>query len=260
VVDDRQLTVVLGRFARLAARLVEDPAAWLGTEPVPGPGPVLGRLRRMGVGVRHLLVGRTHPGAPGWDQIPLQDRCQWWVRRIQAVAAPIAATPRIAGALADRVPLQGALGEAAAGLAVCAVAHEHGVQEPEDWVPLLARVLFDRDLTRPAQVPSLAEAGADGDPNSDPNSGPNVDPNVDPNGDEVPAPPGIPRRAASALWRLARELWALPGLFDERPRGGLLWRALGKVPVVGLPAGVLDERGAVRSAAEETRELLVSRR
>jgi hypothetical protein len=55
-------------------------------------------------------------------------------------------------------------------------------------------------------------------------------------------------------------LWTLPGLFDERPRGGLLWRALGKLPVVGLPAGVLDERGAVRRAAEEARELLVSSR
>src|SRR5919199_5974456 len=115
----------------------------------------------MRVGVRHLLVGRTHPGAPGWTQVPLQDRCQWWVRRVEAVAAPIAATPRVAGAPADRLPLQGALGAAAAGLAVCAVAHEHGVDRPEDWVPLLGRVLFGRELARPAQVPSLAEVAAD---------------------------------------------------------------------------------------------------
>src|SRR5919199_6038577 len=115
----------------------------------------------MRVGVRHLLVGRTHPGAPGWDQEPLRDRCQWWVRRIEAVAAPIAATPRLAGALADRLPLQGALGAAAAGVAVCAVASEHGVDRPEDWVPLLARVLFNRDLARPAQVPTLAEVTAE---------------------------------------------------------------------------------------------------
>jgi hypothetical protein len=253
-VDDRQLTVVLGRFARLSAHLVGDPAAWLGTEPVAAEGHVLGRLRRVGVGVRHLLVGRTHPGAPGWDQVPLYDRCQWWVRRIEAVAAPIAATPRVAGALADRLPLQGALGAAAAGLAVCAVAYEHGVDRPEEWVPLLARVLFHRDLAQPSQVPSLAEVAA-----NEPDEGP--DRNGERNGDDVaPAAPGIPRRAASALWRLARVLWVLPGLFDERPRGGLLWRALGKLPVVGLPAGVLDERGAVRQAADETRELLLSRR
>jgi hypothetical protein len=254
-VDDRQLTMVLGRFARLAAHLVDDPAAWLGTEPLAGNGEVLGRLRRMGVGVRHLLVGQTHPGARGWDQVPLQDRCQWWVRRIEAVAAPIAATPRVAGALADRLPLQGALGAAAAGIAVCAVAQEHGVDGPEDWVPLLARVLFHRHLARPAQVPSLAEVtGHESDGDAE------LERDGERDGEAAPAPPGISRRAVSALWRLARVLWALPGLFDERPRGGLLWRALGKLPVVGLPAGVLDERGAVRQAADDTRELLISRR
>ena len=77
---------------------------------------------------------------------------------------------------------------------------------------------------------------------------------------DPPAPPGIARRAASGLWRLTRILISLPEVFDERPRGALIWRALGKMPVVGLPAGVLDERGAVRRAADETRELLLSRR
>jgi hypothetical protein len=99
-------------------------------------------------------------------------------------------------------------------------------------------------------VPSLAEVTA-GEPDGN---------GQDADDATAPTTPGIPRRAASALWRLARVLFALPGLFDERPRGNLLWRALGKLPVVGLPAGVLDERGAVRQAAEETRELLVSRR
>jgi hypothetical protein len=156
----------------------------------------------------------------------------------------------VAGALADRLPLQGALGAAAAGLAVCAVAHEHGVRRPEDWVPLLGRVLFDRELAPPAQVPTLAEATA----------GSAEDGAGGPDPAEVPAPPGITRRAATGVWRLARVLWALPGVFDDRPRGALVWRALGKLPLVGLPAGVLDERGAVRQSAEEARELLVSRR
>lgn len=247
MIDDRQLTVVLGRFAGLAAHVVEDPVAWLGTEqpagPVPGTG-ALGRLRRAGAGVRHLLVGRMHPGAPGWDQVPVQDRCQWWVRRIVAVTAPIAATPRIAGALGGRVPVQAALGAAAAGLAVCAIAREHGLEQPEDWVPLLSRVLFGRDVSRPAQVPSL----------------PDVGPDTDLDRGRVPAPPGIPRRAVTGLWRLAGVLWALPSLFDERPRGWLLWRAVGTLPLVGLPAGVLDERGAIRRAAQQSRELLVTRR
>jgi hypothetical protein len=251
MVDDGQLSVALGRFARLAAHVVEDPVAWLGTEPGIGPGTgpaALGRLRRTGLGVRHLLLGQTHPGAPGWDQVPVQDRCQWWVRRITVVAVPIAAAPRVTGALADRVPLQAALGAAAAGLAVCAVAREHGIERPEDWVPLLARVLFGRDLTRPAQLPPLVEVASDAEP--------------DPPGGQVPAraPGGIRRRAAAGLWRLAGLLWTLPGLFDERPRGGLLWRGLAKLPLVGLAGGLLDERGAVRRAAQESRELLLSPR
>jgi len=239
-VDDGQLTAALARFARLAAYMVENPVAWLGRDPEPGGRP-LGRIRRAGVGLRHALVGTAHPGAPGWDRLPPQERSQWWVRRIEALAAPLAATPRVAGALADRLPLQGALGSAASGLAVYAVAHEHGLKRPEDAVPLLARVLFDRDLPAP-QGSARAEAGLEG--------------SVAPSS----PPPGPRRRAFSAFWRLAQILWALPGLFDERPRGGLLWRAVGKLPLVGLPAGVFDERGAVRRAAEETRELLLTRR
>jgi hypothetical protein len=242
-IDDGQLTAALARFARLAANMVDNPVAWLGTDPGAGGRP-LGRLRRSGVRIRHALVGSIHPGDAGWDQVPLQDRCQWWVRRIETLAAPLAATPRVAGALADRLPLQGALGAAAAGLAVYAVAHEHGLDRPEDSVPLLARVLFDRDLPAPAQVRSV----------------PDVAPQVaDDPAPSVP-PRGMRRRAFAAFWRLAQVLWALPGVFDHRPRGGLLWRTLGKVPVVGLPAGVLDERGAVREAADRTRALLVSRR
>ncbi len=241
-VDDRQLSVVLGRFARLAAHLLAEPAAWLGDGVPERRTGLLGRLQGAGEGARRLLTGRLHPGVPGWEQVPQRDRTQWWVRRIEAVAAPVAATPRVAGALADRLPLQGALGAAAAGLAVCAVAREHGVDRPQDWVPLLARVLFDRELAPPAQVPSLEEAQAAGAADAD----------------STP-PPGVARRVASGLWRLATILWSLPGVFDERPRGALVWRALGRLPVVGLAAGVLDERGAVRQAADETRELLARR-
>jgi hypothetical protein len=245
-VGDAHLTVVLGRFARLAAHALEDPAAWLGSGAPPPSAGLLGRARGAAGIAGRLVVGRMHPGVPGWQQLPVQDRCQWWLRRIGAVVVPIAATPRIAGGFADRLPLQAALGAAAAGLAICAVAREHGLERPEDWVPLLGRVLFGRDLTRPAAVPSLEEASTAA-------AGAAAD-------EERPPPAGIARRVASGLWRLAGILWTLPDVFDDRPRGALLWRTLGRVPVVGLAAGVLDERGAVRRAADETREQLVSPR
>jgi hypothetical protein len=48
-------------------------------------------------------------------------------------------------------------------------------------------------------------------------------------------------------------------LLDERPRGSFFARGLGKLPLVGLAGGWLDERGGIRKAAQETAELLASR-
>jgi hypothetical protein len=255
-VSDQQLETVLGRFAAVADVVLRNPGAWLGHDETGAAAAERSRgLRRLGgrlehdaARVRRLLTGRVHPGSPGWDELPLRERCDWWVSHVRAVAAPLAATPRVLGALADRLPVQGALGSAAAGLVVCAVAKESGIESPQDWVPLLGAVLFDRDLARPAAVPTPEEAEAAA-------------------AEELPA--GVPaapltprghvgpvRRAARGLWRLARLLWGLADVFDERPRGAWVWRTLGRVPVVGLPAGFLDERGAVRAAADETLRLV----
>ena len=172
------------------------------------------------------------------------------MKRVAAVAAPIAATPRVFGIAADRLPIQAALGAAAAGLAVCAVAREHGVTDPDAWVPLLGRVLLERDLARGDTEAALAA------PDS-----------ADVPGAAEPAaaagrrePPGRLCRGTRALWRLARILLAVPGIFDERPRGALIFRVLGKLPIVGLAGGVLDERGAVHRAAAETTTLLTASR
>jgi hypothetical protein len=64
------------------------------------------------------------------------------------------------------------------------------------------------------------------------------------------------QRVVRTLWRLRRTLLDLQNLFDERPRGGLLAGALAKLPVVGLAAGWLDERGAIHKAARQTQRLI----
>jgi hypothetical protein len=232
-ISDSALQWTLGRFAALAGVVLDDPAVWLGeddggTDPRALPVKLARRTRR-------LVTGRRHPGSPGWEALPVEDRVDWWLARIRNVAAPVAATPRVFGAMADRLPVQGAFGAAFSGLTVCAVAREHGVREPAAWVPLLARVLFDRDLAQPAAVAAPPPAAT------------------------VPGPgrgPGLVRRGGAALWRLARVLWEAQVLFDERPRGAWIWRAVGKIPVVGLAGGFLDERGAVTRTARETTELL----
>jgi hypothetical protein len=163
-------------------------------------------------------------------------------------AALAAAAPRFAGALADRIPLQAALGASAAGLAVCAVARERDKSAPADWVPLLAQVIFDRSLPAgiPAKVPTAAEseeqleaAAAD---TSEPPS-------------RMAALAQGAQRVVRTLWRLARTFLDLQDLFDERPRGGLIARTLAKLPVVGVAGGWLDERGAIRKAARQTHRL-----
>jgi hypothetical protein len=227
---DAVLTSVLARFAAVASLALAHPGGWLGHGDDDRPGALPARALRR---ARQLLTGRVHPGAPGWEDLPPERRDAWWVGRIQAVAAPITATPRVFGLVADRLPIQSAFGTAVAGLVVCAVAREHGVDDPADWVPLLGRVLFDRELGRPTQAQLVAPP------------------------EEAPPPQAGPlRKVGGALWRLTRVLWEAPGVFDERPRGAWIWRGVGKIPVVGLPAGILDERGAVARAAERTAQLI----
>lgn len=240
-ISDEVLGRTLRTYARVAAGLLRDPESWVDDEPA-------SRLHAAMRAVRRGLPGDVHPGSPDWPQQPVARRYEWWVDRISAVAAPVSATPRVFGLLADRLPVQAAFGTAAAGLAVCAVAWEHrsdmnrsdingsdinDLADPDAWVPLLGRVLFDRELTAP---------GADA-------------PTV-PQETDVPRPDGIVRRGARAMWKLTTVLLAASDLFDHRPRGAWVFRAVGKVPVVGLLGGMLDERGGVRRAAERTARLL----
>jgi hypothetical protein len=229
-ISDTALQRTLGAFAAVAARALDDPAAWLGDDAQERSALPVEVARR----VRRFATGGCHPGSPGWDALPVDERSRWWVRRIQAVGAPVAATPRVFGLVADRIPLQAAFGSAVAGLAVCAVAREHGLRRPAEWVPLLGRIIFEREVGLPGDAQVLVPA-----PTGPP-----------------PAGAGPLRRAGSLLWRLTRVLLGVQDLFDHRPRGALLWRAVGQVPLVGLAGGVLDERGAVARAARETSRLI----
>jgi hypothetical protein len=239
-ISDERVAQVLGVYARMANLVIGDPARWLGLDDDPPPS--AGFPRKALDAVRDRVFGEVTPASPAWGQRPLDDRVQWWVWRIGLSAGFAAAVPRVAGALADRVPLQAALGASAAGLAVCAAARENGVTEPARWVPLLAKVLLNRDIApRPA-------AGSEEDPEA--------------LLADSPAPeeakglgPGA-RRAAGTLWRLARQIWELQSVLDERPRGNILFRTIGKFPVVGLAGGFLDERGGIKRAAKETGQLL----
>jgi hypothetical protein len=240
-ISDERITQVLGVYARMAHRVIGDPVRWLGLDE--DPPPTAAFPRKALDALRDRAFGEVTPASPSWGQRPLDERVRWWVRRIGVSAGLAAAVPRVAGALASRVPLQAALGASAAGLAVCATAREHGVVDPERWVPLLAKVLLDRDIAPPTAATPEAEAGAASlDEDAAPEEAKGFGPGA--------------RRAASTLWHLARQIWELQSVLDERPRGNILFRTVAQVPVVGLAGGFLDERGGIKRAAKETAKLI----
>jgi hypothetical protein len=245
-VSDADLTQALAGYASMVHQVLDNPHRWLGADEEPPPD--AGLPARAIDAVKDRAFGQPTPASPQWAQQPLSDRVDWWVDRIGIAGGLAAATPRFAGALSNRVPIQAALGSSAAGLAVCAVAREHGKTTVDEWIPLLARVLFDRDL-RP-EAPSaqsaeqseekLEEAARD---TSEPPS-------------QMAALGQGAQRAVRILWRLARTFLKIDDLLDERPRGNFFARALAKLPMVGLIGGWLDEQGGIRKAAEEAEKHL----
>lgn len=250
-VPDAVLASALAAYAGMVRQVMDNPERWLGVDQEPSLE--AGRAARGLGAVRTRALGQVTPASAEWNGRSVRERIDWWLGRIWIVGGLPAAVPRVAGALADRMPIQGALGAAAAGLAVCAVAREYGRTAPDDWVPLLARVLFNRDLPyRAASVPAPAESERE---LADLAAAKPEDRGVL---DRIPAVGREAQRAAQTLWPLARALRGLDDLFDERPRGGKLVRTIGKVPGAGIAGGWLDERGGIHKAARETDQLLAA--
>lgn len=247
-VSDEQIVAVLSRYAGMVDRVLTHPERWLGLDE--DPPPTARFPARALDALRDRAFGEKTPASPAWTEEPVARRVDWWVTRIGISAGLAAAAPRFLGALANRLPLQSALGAAAAGLAVCATAREHGRTDPQDWVPLLGTVLFDRELPRASvTVPDARRSEEELAGSSDEDDGDGQEERTDGFTDGA-------RRAARTLWRLTRALLGLGDLLDHRPRGGRLVRLVAQVPVIGVASGWLDERSGIRAAARETTALL----
>jgi hypothetical protein len=209
---------------------------------VRGCGPMLPRLRDIDVTVApddaevdHTLLRRVRqrmtevrwPGSTSWTGMDVEDRSAWWVNRVGRLTALAASVTGLAGALGDRLPLQDILGAAGQGLLLCAIAGEHGVDDEDTRVRLLAAVLFERHLN-----PS---AGSDApEPTPEPPPGGRV---------------GL-KSAAKWLWRQGKLLLAVSDELEKRPHGRFYHRALGMLPVVGMAGDYLGERSALKRAAK----------
>ena len=181
--------------------------------------------------VAWLLNTADIPGTRAWEEMDLDGRVNWWVRRVGALDTVLVAFPGVFGVVADRLPIQDTLGFANQAIVLCAVARECGLHDYEQQVRLLAAVMCDRDL------------------------GANVD-----GADAWPTPPaesaatdGPPPALVKALWHLAGLLRALGDELGKRPRPRAIFRYLGMVPAVGAVADYFGEYGALVRAAKSGR-------
>ncbi|MBC2643173.1 MULTISPECIES: hypothetical protein [unclassified Rhodococcus (in: high G+C Gram-positive bacteria)] len=188
-------------------------------------------------GIAWILDTIQVPGTASWDEAGDDERARWWVTRIGAVNTLAVAFPGMFGVLVNRLPIQDVLGFANQAVVLVAVAREHGVTERSEQVDLLASVLCARETEARAALADAARRPA--------------------SRDEQPLWRPFP--LIDVLWRTARTVRALGNELDERPQPGPTSTLLGNIPVIGVVAGYLGERGALARAAKQGEKWIASR-
>jgi hypothetical protein len=201
------------------------------------------------------LAGVKVPGTAAWAEMDVQKRTDWWINRVGRLTALVTAIPGLGGAIADRLPMQDALGAGAQGLLLCAIAAEHGIDDVGERVRLVAWVLFDRDID-----PVLAAGKQAG--------------NGDTDDEDVETAKLVGeftesgrkgrlitlRTCAGTLWRMGRSLLAITGELEKRPRGRFYQRAIGVLPIVGIAGEYLAERSGLKRVAKRSDQWLSAAR
>jgi hypothetical protein len=193
------------------------------------------------------------PGTAAWAQMDAHGRSQWWVRRVGRLTSLVAAVPGFGGLITRQLPITAALGAAAQGLVLCAIADEHGVHDEAEVVSLLGAVLFRRDLSRQLRT-ALADSS---------------DAAVDARAAELTGAlerekrPTL-QRIAGAVWRMGRALLALEGELGKRPKGGRVSQFIARwvsfLPVVGVAGKYVGEWAGLKRAAKAGEEWIHARR
>jgi hypothetical protein len=194
--------------------------------------------------LKSAVASIKRPGIKGWEQLPVEERVDWWVSRVGRFTSLLASFTGLAGALGDRLPLQDMLGSASQGLLLCAMASEHGVDDIGVKVRLLGSVLFERTID-----PEVARGK--GDAAADEKIVDDLSPEED-----LPAEEPVKGKRFSIkagfkwLWRQARILFSITGELEKRPQGRFFHKALSMLPVVGMAGDYLGERSALKRTAK----------
>ncbi len=255
VITDRQVVAVLRPFVRATAPVLDalrdaDPIGLRArAAEAARKGEQLAELANTPPGLRRRLLNGLStvklPGTGAWETMNPDERTRWWINRVGRVTALLTSVPGLGGALADRLPVQDALGTASQGLLLCAIAGERGVTGHADRVRLLAWVLFERDVD-----PRLAAGDF---PEHDPSD-------EDARTAELTAELGdIEKHGgrrisvkgfAVTLWRLGRSLYAVTEELEKRPSGRFWHHLIGMLPILGMFGDYLGERSGLRRAAK----------
>lgn len=257
-ISDRQVVAVLRPFVRATAPVLDalresDPLGLRArAEAAAERGETIAELAHVKPTRRKRLLNRLSsvkvPGTLAWAKMNPQQRTKWWINRVGRLTALLTSIPGIGGALADRLPVQDALGAASQGLLLCAIAGEHGVTDHADRVRLLAWVLFDRDVDRRLAEGDFPEHST---PDEDARTAELTEELHEAKGSKISL-----KAFAVTLWRLGRSLLAISDELEKRPRGRIWHRILGMIPVVGLFADYLGERSALKRVARRARRWL----
>ncbi|PQP17511.1 hypothetical protein [Rhodococcus opacus] len=184
-------------------------------------------------GIAWVLDTVQFPGTASWEKASDDERARWWVTRIGALNTIAVAFPGMFGVLLNRLPIQDVLGFANQAVVLVAVAREYGVTNRSDQVDLLASVLCRRETDAVLADTTRSDST---------------------DGASVWRPFGL----IGALWRTARTVRALSDELDKRPGPGSTYSLLGNIPVVGVVAGYLGERGALVRAAKQGEQWIAS--
>lgn len=232
-INDADVATALTRAVQIIDPLLD--ALW-GTDPLGLKertrhlGAADGALDKAQDALARVLNAFDVPGTSAWDEMGLDARINWWVRRVGALDTIVVAFPGVLGAVGDRLPIQDLFGFSSQAIVLCAVAREHGISDHWQQVRLLAAVLCDRDLA------------ATGHPNG------------------VSDAPSEPRGFSLTPVDLAKALWSLMGLLNsisdelaKRPHPRRVFRYLGMLPAVGAVVDYVGELGALSRAAKSGR-------
>ncbi|MDI9917362.1 hypothetical protein [Rhodococcus sp. IEGM 1379] len=168
------------------------------------------------------------PGTAAWSVMSDDQRSQWWTTRLGALNTLVVAFPGIFGVLLSRLPIQDLLAFANQAVVLVAVAREHGVTERDQQVDLLASVLCRREVESRSVL-----------------SGENLSEQPVTSVDETWRPFAL----IGTLWRTAKTFRAISDELHKRPQRAKPYELAGKIPVIGVVADYLGERGALIRAS-----------